>query len=76
MNIFPRILFISANSKFFLLFVGDNAFDTMQFFGSTASWFECQRCFQTIRFVYNFHGAILLDPHFSDDNVMNTTIDV
>lgn len=59
-----------------LLFVVNSAFDTMQIFWWNASWLECKLSTYAVGFVHNFHRSILLDPHFADDNIMHTAINI
>lgn len=60
----------------FLLFVINRSFHTMQIFGCPASWLEGQNGFDAILLICYFHCTILFDPHFADNYIMNTTVDV
>jgi hypothetical protein len=48
----------------------------VQIFGRPSSGFERQNAAMAGRVVDHFHGAVLLDPQLSDNNVVHTTIDV
>lgn len=59
-----------------ILFIINGSFDAMQIFWGPSSWLEIKHSLDTILFIHNFHGAILFNPHFTDNYIMNTAIDI
>lgn len=66
----------SIQCAWHLLFIIYGTLNAMQILWRYTSWLECELSSYAIRFVDDFHGAILFNPHLANDNIVHATIHI